>query len=149
MEALMKPVTLLRAASVLTLIHFAGHTFGGVFGSPSHGPQEIAVIETMKNYRFNVMGSSRGYWDFFFGYGLIVSLNLLTQTVLFWQLAALARNGFSLVRPIIVLFAICYVGLAILSLRYFFAAPAVFEIAIAICLGLASMGARHQSEVRR
>jgi hypothetical protein len=138
----MKPVALLRAASVLTLIHFAGHTLGGVFGSPSHGPQEIAVIETMKAYRFDVMGSTRSYWDFLFGSGLFGSLNLLVQSILFWQLAVLVKDGVVRIRPIIGLFAICYLGFAVLSLRYFFAAPAVFEVAIAVCLGLAFATAR-------
>ena len=51
----MKPVLLLRIASVLSLIHCALHTVGGVFGRPRHGAEEIAVIETMKSHRFALL----------------------------------------------------------------------------------------------
>ncbi len=137
----MKPTIWLRVASVLTVVHFAGHTFGAVFGSPSHGPQETAVIEAMKSYRFDIMGSSRGYWDFFYGYGLFVSINLLVQAILFWQLASFSKNNAFGIRPIIGLFCLCYLAFSIVALRYFFVAPAVFEIAIAVCLGVAFVAA--------
>jgi hypothetical protein len=42
----MRPSTLLRTASVLTLVHCILHTIGGVLAPPSHGAEEIAVIET-------------------------------------------------------------------------------------------------------
>jgi len=32
------------------------------------------------------MGSMRSYWDFFFGYGLFVTIFLLAVAVLLWQL---------------------------------------------------------------
>ena len=65
----MKPTLFLRIASILTFVHCVLHTFGGVLSSPRHGAEEVAVIEAMKSHSFDVMGSMRSYWDFFFGYG--------------------------------------------------------------------------------
>ena len=94
----------LRIASVLSLMNCMLHTVGGVFGSPQHGAEEIAVIETMKSHRFDVMGSMRSYWDFLFGYGLFGTIGLLVQAILFWQLASFAKTNPAWTRPIVALF---------------------------------------------
>jgi hypothetical protein len=44
----------LRIAAVLSLINCAGHT-GGLFSSPRHGAEEVAVLETMKAHQFDFM----------------------------------------------------------------------------------------------
>ncbi len=141
----MTPTILLRIAAILTLLHFAGHTLGGVFGAPTHGSEELAVLDAMKSHRFDFMGSARAYWDFYFGFALFTSVNLLLQSVLFWQLATLAKTDAARVRPMVALFFCGYVAFALLSWRYFFAAPLVGEIAIAACLGLATAAARPTS----
>ena len=134
------PTISLRIASVLTLLHCIGHTIGGVCGADAAPtPEEAAVIGAMKSHRFEVMGSMRSFWDFFFGYGLFISINFLIQAVLFWQLASFAKRGLKEIRPIIACFFFAYVGFAILAWKYFFVAPAVHEVLIAICLGLALM----------
>jgi hypothetical protein len=66
----MKPTMLLRIASIVALLQFAAHTLLLVFGAPTHGPEEIAVVEAMKSHHFDFMGLTRSYWDFYFGYGL-------------------------------------------------------------------------------
>ena len=126
-----------RIASVLSLINCILHTVGGVFGSPQHGADEIAVIETMKSHRFDVMGSMRSYWDFLFGYGLFGTIGLLVQAILFWQLAAFAKTNAIWTRPIVALFFFNCIGVAIVSWKYFFIGPAVTQLLIAACLGLA------------
>jgi len=70
LEGFVKPTLFLRIASILTFVHCVLHTFGGVLSSPRHGAEEVAVIEAMKSHSFDVMGSMRSYWDFFFGYAL-------------------------------------------------------------------------------
>ena len=60
--------------------------------------------------------------------------------MLFWQLAALARARPDGLRPIVAVFALGYVGLAIVSGRFFFIAPVVTELLIAVCLGAAFAG---------
>jgi hypothetical protein len=138
----MKPTLLLRTASVLTMIHCLLHTIGGVFGAPKYGAEQISVIETMKAHQFNVFGSMRSYWDFFFGYGLFVTVFLFIQAIFFWQLAAWAKSNPVGVRFILALFCVNFLAMAIVSWRYFFIAPAVTELLIAVCLGMAYSRAR-------
>jgi phosphoglycerol transferase MdoB-like AlkP superfamily enzyme len=132
-----KPTLFLRIASVLTMIHCILHTIGGVLGSHRHGPEEIAVVETMKAHTFNVMGSMRSYWDFMFGYGLGVTITLLIQSLLFWQLATMSKTNAAWTRPIVLLFFFNFVVMSVVVWRYFFIAPAITELLIAACLAAA------------
>jgi hypothetical protein len=148
----MRPSLFLRAASILTLLHSIGHTVGGVFGVDADPtPEEATALGAMKSHRFEVMGSMRSLWDFFFGWGLIISISLLVQAVLFWQLASLANKGMREIRPIVAGFFLGYIGFAILSWNYFFIVPTVNEVLIAICLGLAfrSLGRLAPSSTQR
>jgi hypothetical protein len=131
------PTLFLRIASVLSLIHCVLHTVGGVFGSPKHGAEEIAVIETMKSHHFEIAGSMRSYWDFFFGYGLLVTIVLFFLSVFFWQLASLARTNPAWMRPILIVFCLNFLAMSLVAWKYFFIAPAVVEILIAVSLALA------------
>lgn len=132
----MKPAPFLRAASVLTILHALGHTLGGVFGATPPGPQQTAVA-AMKSNAFVVMGSTRTYWDFFFGYGLFISISFLAEAILFWQLASLSKADAARIRPLVALFCLVFLGYSILSWKYFFVVPFLLELAIALCLGAA------------
>jgi hypothetical protein len=135
----MNPTLFLRIASVLTLIHCALHTVGGVFGKPRHGAAEIAVLDTIKSQRFDFMGSMRSYYDFLFGYGLAITVTLLVQGILFWQLGAAIRTSPGIVRPIVALFFVGCILTAIVSWKYFFIGPAITQLLIAACLALSFM----------
>jgi len=142
----MRTVLFLRIASVLTLIHAVLHTIGGVFGAAAPGEQQ-AVVETMKAHVFPVMGVMRSYWDFHMGMGLVVSVFLTVEAVVFWQLGSLAKTDALKLRPILATFLIGYLGVALVSYRYFFAAPVITEILIALCLGLGIASARQTAGV--
>ena len=144
----MKTVLFLRIASVLTLIHAALHTIGGVFGAPAPGVQQAAVA-VMKANEFQVMGVMRSYWDFQMGLGLAVSVFLTMEAVVFWQLGSLAKTDALRLRPILATFLVGYLCAAVVSYRYFFAAPVITEILIALCLGLALASARQVAGVDR
>jgi hypothetical protein len=133
----MSSTLFLRVASVLTLIHCAGHTIGGVFGKPKNGAEEIAVIETMKAHQFNVMGSMRAYWDFFFGYGLVLTVTLLIQGVLFWQLGSLIKTNAAAANPVVALFCVNFLLMSVIVFKYFFLGAGVLELLIAACLAAA------------
>ena len=132
----MRTVLFLRIASVLTLIHAALHTIGGVFGGAAPGAQQ-ATVAVMKANEFAVMGVMRSYWDFQMGLGLVVSVFLTMEAVVFWQLGALAKIDALRLRPVLAAFLVGYLCVAAVSYRYFFAAPVITEILIALCLGLA------------
>ncbi len=131
----MKPSILLRIASIITLLYFAGHT-AGMPWTPAAGPGELPVIEAMKSHRFQMEGFARTYWDFYFGFGVIISAFLLVQAVALWQLGSLAKTG-AQIRPIVASFLVAFVVNAILAWMFFFPVPAVTAAAIAICLALA------------
>ena len=130
----MKTTLYLRIASVLTIIHAALHTIGGVLSKPKNGAREIAVIDAMKSQSFNVMGSMRTYWDFFYGYGWLVALALLVEGILFWQLASIAKTNAAQLRPIIALFCLNFLVTTVIAWKYFFVAPAITELLIALFL---------------
>lgn len=129
----MKPFVWLRTASVLTLIHAALHTIGGVFGTPAPGPQQ-QVVAAMKSIVFPVMGVTRSYWSFHMGMGLAVSVLLAVEGVIFWQLGALAKAGVPGLRSLLMAFLAGYLGLAAVASQYFFAGPVINEMLIAGCL---------------
>ena len=144
----MRTVIFLRIASVLTMIHAVLHTIGGVFGAPEPGVQQ-ATVAVMKANEFQVMGVMRSYGDFYLGFGLVVSVFLTVEAVVFWQLGSLAKTDAVRLRPVLATFLVGYLCAAVVSYRYFFFAPVITEILIALCLGLAIVRARQTAAVQR
>ena len=132
----MKTPLLLRTAAVLTFLYFAGHT-SGIPWTPTSGPAELSVIEAMKRHSFDVAGSQRTYWDFYFGFGVIISAFLLMQAAVLWQLSTLAKTNSSLVRPIVGSFFLAFAANVVLAWKYFFVIPLVVSVLISVCLALA------------
>jgi hypothetical protein len=143
----MKPVIFLRIASVLTLIHAALHTVGGVFGKPAPGVATM-VAATMRT-RFPAMGAMRSYSDFYLGMGLAVSIFLTVEAIAFWLLSSMAKSDSTRLRPLLAIFLLGYVALAVNSYALFFAAPVVVELLIAGCIGAAifTAGGRTRSNL--
>ena len=137
----MKPWILLRIAAAATLLYCVGHTMGMPW-TPATGPQEAAVIEAMKSVRFDVMRSARTYWDFYVGFGAVISGYLAAQAVVLWQLGTLAKNDAARIRPIVAAFFLAFLVNAILVWAFFFVVPLILAIAVTVCLGLAYALAR-------
>ena len=137
----MKTSTLLRIAAVLMFLYFAGHTAGAPW-TPGEAPADIVVVNAMKSDHFPVIGATRSYWDFYLGFGLIISVMQLSQAVVLWQLGTLAKTEAARLRPIIAVFCLSLVINAILGWMYFFAIPIVMALLIAICLLLAFVSAK-------
>jgi len=116
---------LLRIASVISLLFAAGHTLGGLKKWSPMGENE--VLKTMATVRFETMGASRSYLDFFMGFGWSLSVAMLLQTVLLWQMASMARSNAVQVRPMIAVFAIANLASGIIACRFIFPMPAVFS----------------------
>jgi hypothetical protein len=139
----MKPSMLLRIASIASLLFAAGHTLGGLQSwSP---PGDTDVLQAMRSFRFDAEGVSRTYWDFYIGFGLIISVFLLAQAGVLWQLATVSKKDPVQVRPILSMLFIAMLANAVLSWKFFFAVPVVLAIAIASSLGLALAVARPTS----
>lgn len=95
------------------------------------------MIETMKSHAFSFGGFPRNYWDFHLGYGLFLTAMLLIQGLLFWYLAGLVRINRQAVRPVLALFVVNYLAMAIVAWRYFSLGPLLIELLIAACLATA------------
>ena len=133
----MKPHVPLRIASAVTALLFAGHTMGMPW-TPMKTVRSAALVEEMKAYRFDVMGFTRGYWDFYIGFGLTISASLLAFSLLLWQLGGLTRTvAPGIARPMIAVMLVLFAAFSILDLMYFFAAPLILTVPVAACLAWA------------
>lgn len=131
----MKTWHLIRIASILALLYFGGHTAGYPW-TPVHGARESAIIESMKT-AIQVAGNTRSYWDFYVGFGLAISVYLLLQAVLLWQLAALARRDPPGARSMVASLLAAFAVNAWIAWAFFFPVPAILAIAVAACLAAA------------
>ena len=138
----MSPRTLLRTAAILILIHAILHTVGGMMSEPHRGVAEMAVLAAMKAYQFDVMGSMRSYWDFYFGFGMFATVAMTMEGVLLWQLSSLVSTDPDKARPMLVTLLLAVLAVTYLAWRYFFIAPLVFDIAIVACIGAALLRSR-------
>jgi hypothetical protein len=130
----------LRVSSIVSILFAAGHTLGGRGAWSPVG--ESDVLASMRTYRFDVQGVSRTYLDFYRGFGFYLSVFLVLQGIVLWQLCAIAKTQPGLVRPIIGSFAAASVIGAIITWSFIFPTPAVFSAVLAICLVLAFVSAR-------
>jgi hypothetical protein len=137
---MMTTTLLLRIASIISLVFTAGHTLGGLKKWSPMGDNE--VLKAMSAVRFDTMGANRSYLDFFMGFGWSISVAMLLQTVLLWQLASLALTDSGRIRPMIAVFALATLASGLIAWRFIFPMPALFSSALVIVLAAAYVVAR-------
>ena len=126
---------LLRIVAAVALLQFIGHGALFVRARPSHGPEEVAIVEAMQSRTFQFAAAPRSYWDMYFGYGLEAAFVCLVEALLFWMLAAASPSDVALVRSIAALFAVANVAHCVMLVRYFaFPVPMLFDTLIALGL---------------
>ena len=130
----------LRIAAVISLLFTAGHTMGGLKRWSPMG--DNPVLKSMTEVRFDAMGANRSYLDFFMGFGWSISVFMLMQTIVLWQLASLATTEAARLRPIIAVMAVATVASGAIAWRFIFPIPALFSGVLAIVLALAYISAR-------
>ena len=128
----MTTTLLLRIASVISLLFTAGHSLGGLRKWSPMGENE--VLQAMTTVRFETMGANRSYLDFFMGFGWSISVSMLMQTVLLWQMASLARTDPAHVRPMIGVVALATLASSVIAWRFIFPLPALFSGVLFIAL---------------
>ena len=136
----MKVTLLLRIASVISLVFTAGHSMGGLRKWSPMGEND--VLNAMTAVRFDTMGANRSYLDFFMGFGWSISVAMLLQTILLWQMAGLARSDPARIRPMIAVFALATLASGVIAWRFIFPVPALFSGALVIVLAAAYIEAR-------
>jgi hypothetical protein len=128
----MSAALLLRILAVIALVQFVGHGTLFVGARPTHGPEEVAIVDAMRSHTFTFAAAPRSYWDMYFGYGLEAAFVCLVEAVLFWLLAGGLPAGAPLVRSIAALFAMANVAHFVMLARYFaFPLPMAFDALIA------------------
>jgi len=144
------PKPLLRVSSILSLVAGFGHTFLFLTYKPSHGPQEIAVVDAMKSASFHFgWPASHSYWELYFGYGLFVAISCFVEAGVLWQLANLAGRDSSSVKGMAAIFFLGEAGYAVLMFKFFFLIPIVVHTALAILLATAFATSVPKLEARR
>ena len=136
----MKVTLLLRIASVISLVFTAGHSMGGLRKWSPMGEND--VLNAMTAVRFDTLGANRSYLDFFRGFGWSISVAMLLQTILLWQMAGLARSDPARIRPMIAVFALATLASGVIAWRFIFPVPALFSGALVIVLAAAYIAAR-------
>jgi hypothetical protein len=132
----LKPAIFYRIASVLLLIFAALHTFGFRQVDASWGVD--SMIGSMRSIHFDIMGTSRTYWDFFVGFGFLFSVFLVFTAVLTWQLGRLPDQTLAPMRGIAWTLVICFAAVMIVCLTYTFIVPRVLSVLVLVCLAAAA-----------
>lgn len=131
---------MLRIASMISLLFAIGHSLGGLQKwSPT---ADNAVLKAMTDVHFRTMGVSRSYLDLYLGLGWTISVFMLLQTILLWQMASLAGTNAAQVRPMIVPFALAALATGILAAIFILPVPAVFSAVLFVSLVLALLARR-------
>lgn len=133
----------LRLASGLTLLFAAGHASGAAQSWSPVG--DTPTLQSMRTFRFDVMGDSRTYWDFYMGFGLYITILLLLQVVLLWQFAGMAREEPARMRPLLVACLVAWAAGTYVAWAFIFVVPATFSLAITMCLAVAVLTSRRSA----
>jgi hypothetical protein len=133
---------LYRVAAILLAVFAALHTFGFAQLDPTWGID--ALIAQLRQTTFLAQGQSRTYWDFYYGFGLSVSVWQLLAALAAWELGGTSAR-LPLLRWGLVL---AMAAITWLSWRYFFPAPLVFSVLVTVCLALAGWRVRQPSAAR-
>jgi hypothetical protein len=91
----------------------------------------------MRTVHFALQGVSRSFLDFYRGFGYNLSVFLVLQGIVLWQLAAVARTQPHGIRPIVGSFAIASVIGAVVTWMFIFPIPAMFSTVLTGCLAIA------------
>jgi hypothetical protein len=135
----MRPVPWLRAASIISFVFAIGHTLGGRSDWSPIG--ESTVLTAMRTTTFDVEGVHRTYLNLYRGFGFSLTLFLLWQGVVLWQLSAWARRQPAQTRPLIGAFTLMTLVDTWVIWHFLFPLPALFSAVLAVCGIAAWVGA--------
>ena len=125
----------LRICALISLLFTLGHSAGGLQKwSPN---ADNPVLRAMTDVHFDMMGMSRSYLDLYLGLGWTISIAMLLQTALLWQLASLARTEAARVRPMIATFLLATLASGIIAWLLIFPVPVIFCAVLTAALAFA------------
>jgi hypothetical protein len=125
----------LRISALISFLFTIGHSLGGLQKwSPN---ADNPVLRAMTDVHFDMMGTSRSYLDLYLGLGWSISVAMLLQTALLWQLASLARTDAARLRPMIASFLLATVASGIIAWLLIFLVPVIFCAILTVALAFA------------
>ena len=129
----MKPSIWLKILAVLFALFAVGHTLGTAAPKVTRGPEEASVFEAMQNFRFPIMGFNRTHWEFYRGFALVISVQLIVMAAITWQLSGIARRSPKQALPMAITLLVGGIGLAVLGWMFFFGAPILMSFLAVVC----------------
>jgi len=132
----MKAPLFYRIAAILMIVFAAGHTLN--FSQVDPAWHADAVVQAMQSVHFDAFGSEQTYWDFFLGFGYVVTALVLLAAIVTWQFSGLPAAALAKMRVSAWAFAVCFAVMTFLAWRYFFIMPIVLCGATAVCLAVAA-----------
>jgi hypothetical protein len=140
----MKASTWLRSLAAVLGVFAVGHTIGLL--KPAQSGSQAAVADTMRSISFPVMGFHRSYWEFYRGFGLFLSVDLVVLGVIAWQLSGISRRDPRQAVPMAITLQLACLASFILSWSFFFAAPIVVSLLAVFCSTAALVRLRKDSQ---
>jgi len=129
----MKHSLILKIASVIGLLFCIGHSMGYPW-LPAENTVATRIAADIRATSFSFAGQSRTLWNFYIGFGIIISVLLLLKAVLLWMVSLQVRQFGKSVQPMLVALLLAYLANALLSWTYFFMLPALFSIVISVLI---------------
>jgi len=140
----MNGVIWLRVSAIVSLLFAAGHTLGGRSSWSPIGENEVLVV--MRTVHFHFQGVSRSFLDFYRGFGYSLSVFLVLQGIVLWQLAGVARTQPKAARPLVASFVTASIIGAVITWMFIFPIPATFSAVLTGCLAIAFVTLRTTNE---
>ena len=112
----------MRAAAWVALLLAIGHTAGHPW-MPAEDPASLAVAAAMRSEHFNVMGLQRSYFDFYVGFGWLLSVYSFGHALLYWLLAPVAAPAPPKLAAIVGVLVIESIIILWVSWKYLFWVP--------------------------
>ena len=140
----MKPKILLRIASIVMLLHDAGHSSQLVLWTKTDDPAKQQVITAMTTQRFPFMGAMRSMGDGFEGFIWAASLAMLFFAIVLWLISSDTKNP--LARTVLGALLIILAGWWIVELNYFFLIAAAMTFVAWLLVTIALMRMRGANE---
>jgi hypothetical protein len=128
-----------RIATALLVVFCASHTVGGLLSPHDYGTPGNNVLASMRHVHFDFFGSDCSFYGFHMGFGLMASVFLAVSAAITWTLGnprVRANPGVAReMRPIALTLLVAYVGVTLLSWKYFFIGPIGFSAVITVLIG--------------
>ncbi len=117
----MKPKLLLRLSVAFITIHLLGHFIGHFNWKDSKDNTTRAeVIRQMTEYKFDFMGASRSFGEYYEGYSALLLIIFLVIILVLWPLSGYAEKHQEIARKLIAPVSLGLIAFGILEFVYFF-----------------------------